>query len=90
METITFKIRGESQLLMHNGQLADPLNPYTKAMKSLTSKRKKTDSEIISVGTVANGDGVLGYRLRHIGLNLRRDSRIHINDKRASETVRKR
>jgi hypothetical protein len=45
METITFKIRGESQLLMHNGQLADPLNPYTKAMKSLTSKRKKTDSD---------------------------------------------
>lgn len=32
-------------LLMHNGQLADPLNPHAKALKALTSKRKKSDED---------------------------------------------
>ena len=40
---ITFKIEGISPLLMHNGQLANPLNPFTKQMKELTGQRKKTD-----------------------------------------------
>ena len=32
-------------LLMHNPQLADPLNKCAKAMKEITSKRKKTDED---------------------------------------------
>jgi len=40
---IQFKIEGISPLLMHNGQLANPLNPFTKQMKELTGQRKKTD-----------------------------------------------
>ena len=40
---ITFKIDGIAPLLMHNGQLANPLNPLVKQMKSLTGQRKKTD-----------------------------------------------
>jgi len=45
MESLTVEIVGLTPLLMHNGQLADPLNPYTKAMKPITSKRKKTDKD---------------------------------------------
>ena len=33
------------QLLMHNGQLADPLNPFTKSLKAVTSTRKKSDDD---------------------------------------------
>lgn len=36
---------GGDALLLHNGQLADPTNAYTKALKQLTSKRKKTDED---------------------------------------------
>jgi hypothetical protein len=40
---LTFKIEGTVPMIMHNGQLANPLNPIVKKMKSLTSQRKKTD-----------------------------------------------
>ena len=44
---LTFKIMGipEVDLIMHNGQLADPLNPWAKAMKRVTKKRSKTDAD---------------------------------------------
>lgn len=43
MKEITFHIRGIAPLLMHSGQLANPLNPLVKEMKVLTGQRKKTD-----------------------------------------------
>lgn len=30
---------------MHNGQLADPLNPHTRAIKEVAGRRKKTDQD---------------------------------------------
>jgi len=43
---IKFKLTGVSPLLMHNGQLADPLNPIVKEMKRITAKgSKKTDED---------------------------------------------
>lgn len=36
---------GESPLICHNGQTADPRNSYAKAMKAVSSKRKKTDAD---------------------------------------------
>lgn len=36
-------------LLMHNGQLADPMNEYTKALKVETSKKKKSDDDHESI-----------------------------------------
>lgn len=44
-QELTFKIKGVAPLLLHNGQLADPLNPYSKRLKAITSKRKKTDED---------------------------------------------
>jgi len=44
-EAFRVHIKGRCPLIMHNGQLADPLNDYAKAIKRLTSKRKKTDDD---------------------------------------------
>ena len=45
IEKLSFKIRGVAPLIMHNGQLADPANKWTRAMKEITGKRKKTDAD---------------------------------------------
>jgi hypothetical protein len=42
-DSIQFKIEGVAPLLMHNGQLANPLNPLVKQMKAITGIRKKSD-----------------------------------------------
>lgn len=47
--TIDFHIRGIAPLVMHNGQLANPMNKFAKAMKAITSKRKKTDEDHIEL-----------------------------------------
>ena len=36
---------GITPLLMHNGHLADPMSPATRALKAVTSRRKKTDED---------------------------------------------
>ena len=38
-------VKGVTPLLMHNRQLANPLNKYAKAIKEYSSKRKKTDAD---------------------------------------------
>jgi hypothetical protein len=48
-KTIDFHICGVAPLLMHNGQLANPMNKFAKAMKAITSKRKKTDEDYIEL-----------------------------------------
>lgn len=45
MKTIRVSLRGIAPLLMHNGQLADPLNEFVKAMSSTRGKRKKVDAD---------------------------------------------
>lgn len=42
------KIVGK-KLLMHNGQLADPLNEYTKALKAVSKKKNKSDEDHLAV-----------------------------------------
>jgi len=39
------RITGATPLLMHNGLLADPLNPITKLMKQISGKRDKTEAD---------------------------------------------
>lgn len=38
-------IEGTVPIVMHNGQTADPLNPYSKKLKQVSSKRKKVDDD---------------------------------------------
>jgi hypothetical protein len=42
---LSFRITGVAPLLMHNGQLADPLNPFSVSIAALTSKRKKVEAD---------------------------------------------
>jgi hypothetical protein len=44
-QTIEVTIRGIVPLLMHNGQMANPLNPIVQRIKEITGKRKKTDAD---------------------------------------------
>lgn len=45
LKQIKTKIIGIAPLLVHNGQTADPLNYFSKAIKEISSKRKKTDGD---------------------------------------------
>ena len=47
MGDINIKVRltGIAPTLMHNNQACNPLNPYAKAMKTITGKRKKSDDD---------------------------------------------
>ena len=51
-ETIELRLVGTRRLLMHNGQLADPLSAASKALARLTSKRAKTISDHDEIGRV--------------------------------------
>lgn len=44
-QRLKFKITGSAPLILHNGQTADPLNRYAKALKQISSKRSKTDAD---------------------------------------------
>lgn len=50
--SIEFKINGIGSMLMHNGRLADQLDFYTKALKPLTSAKKKSDEKHLEIGMV--------------------------------------
>lgn len=43
---------GTRPLLLHNVRLASPLNPYSKQLKQLNSKRVKTDEDRIAIARV--------------------------------------
>lgn len=45
MDIIRFRLTGTAPLAMHNVRLANPLDPVTKKIKVITSKRKKTDDD---------------------------------------------
>lgn len=41
-----YQLEGISPILMHNGQLADPLNKWTKLLREISKKRNKTDDDL--------------------------------------------
>lgn len=46
---IKFHVEGTAPLLMHNGQLANPLNPIVRELKTYTGRRKKTDDDLVKI-----------------------------------------
>lgn len=49
-QELKFQIKGLAPTIMHNGQLANPLNPIAKRIKEITSKKtKKTDEDLIEI-----------------------------------------
>jgi hypothetical protein len=52
IETIQLRITGTKRLVMHNGRLADPLDPITKDLARLTSKKSKTEADHLEISRV--------------------------------------
>lgn len=44
-----YTVKGTSAMLMHNAQLANPLNEWSRAVKKISGKRKKTDEDYIEM-----------------------------------------
>jgi hypothetical protein len=64
LETVEYKIRGIAPLIMHNGQTADPLNKFSRQLKEISGKRKKTEEDYAEMariewhaGLYVNADG---------------------------------
>lgn len=49
MQQIKFTLQGIVPLIMHSDTMCNPLNPLTKQIKSITSKRKKSDEDIAEI-----------------------------------------
>lgn len=67
MSTVRVTLTGSQPLLLHNGRLANPLDPSTRELKKLTSKTKKTDDDLgMMIAVEARGaayetpDGMIG------------------------------
>lgn len=45
MQSLKFRLNGQSPLMMHNEQLANPMNEFSKEMKKVSGKRQKTDED---------------------------------------------
>jgi hypothetical protein len=41
----TFRIKGIAPIILHNGRMANPLDPWAKKLKEVSGKRKKTDAD---------------------------------------------
>lgn len=64
---LTIRLTGIKPMLQHNGRLANPLDPHTRAIKAISKKRSKTDDDLAEMALLeARGsmyetdDGLLG------------------------------
>ena len=49
-QELQFHLTSAAPLLMHNGQLSDPLNPWSQAIKKITDKKRKTQADLEEIG----------------------------------------
>jgi hypothetical protein len=47
--TMGIHIKGTTPTIMHNSRLANPVDPVTQAIKEISGKRKKTDTDLIEM-----------------------------------------
>ena len=52
MQTLTVKLTGTSPTIIHSGQMANPLNPFAKALKVISGKRKKADEDFADMARI--------------------------------------
>src|SRR3990167_9259985 len=64
MRNVTLKLSSTTPLLLHNVQMANPMNPISREMKKISGKRGKTDADLIELarlefvgGMYTNSDG---------------------------------
>jgi len=51
-KSMQFRIKGVVPTIMCNGQTADPLNPFAKDMKKISSKKNKTDDDHMELARI--------------------------------------
>jgi hypothetical protein len=95
MQTMKVRIDGKVPLLMHCNQMANPLNVYSRAIKPLTAKRKKTDADHLEISRVEweaglyfDNDGHVCIPAEVIEATLRNAARKTKNGKLIEEGVR--
>ena len=49
---LTIAVTGNKPMLQHNGRLANPLDPYTRKIKGISGKRKKTDDDLVEMAAI--------------------------------------
>lgn len=52
MKTLRFKITGTTPLMLNNPQTVNPFNEYSKMLQPLTSKRKKTEDDLMEISRI--------------------------------------
>ena len=52
MKILKFRFESVSPLLQHDDKMANPFNDYTKRMKAISSKRKKTDDDLMEMARI--------------------------------------
>ena len=52
LETMKIRLRGASQMILHNGQTANPLNRYAKQLKAVSGKRNKTEDDLEALAKI--------------------------------------
>lgn len=74
---VTLNLTGERPMLQHNGRMSNPLSAEARAMKALTSKKRKTDEDYLAMLTTeARGavyettDGLLGVPSQNLWRSL--------------------
>lgn len=94
MATVRVSITGTHPLLLHNQRLANPLDPHTRELKALTSKRKKTDDDLAEMLVVeARGaayetpEGLIGLPDANIWRSMQEAAKAYKGGKNVSRAV---
>lgn len=52
MKSATYTVRGTTPLLMHSERLANPFDPLTVELKTLTKRRNKTQDDLLEIARI--------------------------------------
>lgn len=52
MQSISFRIEGTTPLMVNNPRTVNPFDEYSKLLKPLTSKRSKTDEDMLEISRI--------------------------------------
>ena len=52
MKQLKLKITGTTPLMLNNPQTVNPFNEYSKLLKPLTSKRTKTEEDLMEISRI--------------------------------------
>lgn len=57
-QLLKLNIKGVNEIIMHNGQMVDPRNKFSKALRAVSSKRKKTDADLDQMALIEFAGGI--------------------------------